>query len=246
MRKPVITFDCDGVLANFTKKFTDLVNSLFGMSYTPDWPDYDALTFMTREHWERGLALVQADPYFWSFLEPYSDTPFKKIGAMLFEGAFTGYVVSRRSSSTDADPAAHTRYWLHEQGLTHLQGVIVGMQDRAVLLSLLECDAHLDDYGQQVLDLRARGVNAYLLDRPWNQDTLINPEFRVFSVDEFLERVVAPFLPAEVAKTYFSPPQITDLVPFSNFVPASAVAQLIRDTGFKFSELVDPSLVSTN
>jgi hypothetical protein len=240
MRTPVITFDCDGVLANFTKMLTAVVNARFGTEYTQDWPDYNASNFESA-HIDAGFDMVLEEPHFWGLLESYPGTPFQKIGNMLFEGVFTGYVVSRRRDPIGGNAAAQTRYWLNERGLTHLQGVIVGNQDRAVLLTLLGSDAHLDDFGDQVLELRARGVNAYLLDRSWNQDTEIDPQYRVASVDEFLERVVAQFLPAEAVKTYFSPPQITDLVSVHRPLPASETARLIRETNFQFSGLAEAS-----
>ena len=240
MRTPVITFDCDGVFANFTKKFTDMVNEKFGTNYNKDWPDYNS-SDIDPAHLSAGFDLVIEEPYFWALLESYPGTPFQKIGNMLFEGAFTGYVVSRRRDPIGGNAAAQTRYWLNERGLTHLQGVIVGSQDRAVLLTLLRSDAHLDDFGDQVIELRAKGVNAYLLNRSWNQDTEIDPQYRVASVDEFLERVVAQFLPAEAVKTYFSPPQITDLVSVHHPLPASETARLIREAGFQFSGLAEAS-----
>lgn len=241
MRKPVITFDCDGVFADFTKMFTGLVNSKFGTEYTPEWPAYDAAAIMSREHWDSGWELVKATPYFWMLLESYPDVPFKKLGAMLFEGVFTSYVVSLRVVGDDVDPALQTRLWLNDKGLTHLQGVIVGNQNRPALLTMLGSDAHLDDSGAHVVDLRKAGINAYLLDRTWNQDAAVDPAYRVYSIDQFLEDVVSTFLPAEVNKTFFSPPQIADLVTLPNLWSAEQSAHLLRESGFQFYKLAEAS-----
>src|ERR1017187_7203565 len=79
MRTPVITFDCDGVLANFTKMLTAVVNARFGTEYTQDWPDYNASNFESA-HIDAGFDMVLEEPHFWGLLESYPGTPFQKIG----------------------------------------------------------------------------------------------------------------------------------------------------------------------
>lgn len=234
--KPVITFDCDGVFANFTKAWTGLINQACGSSYTDQWPTYDVVgSYIPKEHWEAGAVMATEDPFFLMGLEPYPDVPFRKIEAMMSQGVITGYVVSVRTMTDD--PAGQTRVWLNERGLYSLQGAIVGTRKRADVLKILGSEAHLDDAGYQVEALQKEGLNAYLLDRPWNQDAQVDPKFRVSSVDEFLERAVGPLLPEEEAKFFFSPPQVTDLVSPNCDLTPFQISSIVRDTGFSVAAI---------
>jgi len=45
------------------------------------------------------------------------------------------------------------------------------------LLRMLDSQIHLDDRASHVAELRGGGINAYLLDRPWNHDCVIDEEY---------------------------------------------------------------------
>jgi hypothetical protein len=249
MSLPTITFDCDGVFANFTEKFTGFVNSFFETHYSPDWPTvYPAeagpasdVAAWKQEHWLKGWELVDQAPFFWGSLNAYDNLPFRKIETMMNEGVIVGYFVSHRTdtSAAGSDARLMTRIWLENHGIMSAQGIIVGALDRIDLLRALQSDAHLDDIGEQVLKLRAANLNAYLLDRSWNQHIVIDPHYRVQTVDEFLVKAIAPLLPDHARDTFFSPTQQTDLVHIPDTLSREMIAEAIRTRPFRFSDLAE-------
>ena len=60
MKTPVVTFDCDGVFANYTRRFTEPVNQQFGTQITEHWPSYYqvATTLFTPEEDPDDLVLA--------------------------------------------------------------------------------------------------------------------------------------------------------------------------------------------
>jgi hypothetical protein len=157
------------------------------------------------------------------------------------EGLMTGYFVSMRphTNSLGSDARFCTRIWLEGFGIHSAQGVIVGTDfNRTRLLKSLGCNAHLDDQANHIDALTKAGMNAYLLDRPWNQHYKIDPEHRVCSIDQFLERAVAPLLSEHSRKSYFGPAQQTDLCH-----PGStrSLVETAISTGLQVSALAEKS-----
>ena len=204
-RLPTVTFDVDGVLANFIQGMFDLLTPLT-LKFC-DWHDcthWDTVQsgLLTPEECEKAWRLVLNEPYFWATIEPFEDVDFQTLNTHMEVGEFVGYFVTSRfdldTPNYVGDARFLTQCWLQKQGLKAHAGVVVQRnQSRADLLYGLGSDYHLDDIGDNYLSLCAAGIQAYLLDRPWNR--YLGTSDRVCSIEEFLNRTVFKLRQEDVA-----------------------------------------------
>lgn len=194
-RLPVVSSDVDGVWANWTQAILDLQGKGHNWQEWTNWYP-----------WKIEPEPIMGEGQFKALFAETIKTPeFHRRGLKLFQGMSTArvqdsldsseyllYLVTHRpnidSDEGITDACRLTQQWFADQGITNPTGVIAGHHNRTDLLKLLEVDYHIDDYGDEFLKLRDAGINAYLIDRPWNR--YIETEYRVASFDEFLAQTV--------------------------------------------------------
>jgi uncharacterized HAD superfamily protein len=196
-----VGFDIDGVLANFVTGFLDLVNRETGSSFVEsDWTTYGGATssgrpeFLTDIQWAAGWAALEKEPCFWAKLDAYpSATEFGKIQNSLESFQFNGYFITRRKNlktSSISDANALTRIWLEQQGIVDASAIIASSGgNRIQVLKELEIDTYIDDWADQFLLAQEAGIDAYLIDRPYNRH--IQTDKRVYSITEYVRRATA-------------------------------------------------------
>jgi uncharacterized HAD superfamily protein len=200
-RLPRLAFDIDGVLASFQGLFLDSMNRVCGTSYEiKDWVKYDlAGNPFTKEQFDAAWKEVLVTPNAWRILEPCGDIDFYEINTEMGMAIYNGYFVTKRRDLEETDynhgykhmrDANYlTRMWLEDHGIKNYTSVIsTASTVRVDMLKLIEADAYIDDWGEQFLKCRAAGINAYLIDRPYNQD--IDTHYRVYSVEEFIDKAL--------------------------------------------------------
>lgn len=191
-RLPRVTSDVDGVWANFTELMCQLHNKKYGTDiHWTEWntwkPWENDPPLMTQKQSQEHFETAFNMPDMYRHLDIFYDVDPKKVQKDLDNNLYLLHFVTHRANLIAdegiLDSCRLTQLWFQDHGLVPT-GVIAGHQERYELLQQLESDYHLDDYGDEFLKLRKKGINAYLIDRPWNQD--IDTEYRVKSFDEFL------------------------------------------------------------
>lgn len=231
-------FDIDGVLANFVNGFLGLVNVACCKNYQPgDWTDYggkDGPAFMLPEQWHKGWAYVSKTPDFWARLEPLPGTDFDLLDRQMDAMEYHGFFFTKRMNLDQAsegvqDAAWQTRTWLNMQGLNNYTSLTCTKSgDRVAQLKAMEIDAYIDDWGDQFLKVLDAGIDAYLIDRPYNREVITDK--RVTSVHEFVSRAIARFnVPAfgdclnPLVTKVINVPAGTNTVTVQEYKPAPAI-----------------------
>lgn len=93
------------------------------------------------------------------------------------------HIVTDRSQGTGTSAVDATRWWLAHHGLVHHTLTI--SRDKTTV----PADLFIEDRVENYLALRAAGVDAYLLTRPWNAQ--LTDAHRVENLEEFAEVVIA-------------------------------------------------------
>lgn len=194
-RLPTVSFDIDGVFANFIQAFLDKLTERTGLVYSwRDMVDYHPVKagLLNDEEYVWTWDNVMRKANFWSTIEPFDDIDFDYLDTLMETGQMVGYFVTRRAHLHTPHHIGDARYltasWLKRQGIVNSTAVLAGYFDRLELLRLLDVDYHLEDYDVEFKRLRAEGINAYLIDRPWNRQ--VQTEYRVKTIEEFLQKTV--------------------------------------------------------
>lgn len=192
-----IAIDCDGVLANFTKAYGETANRLFGDArYKDGWepPDWNFGGLYTPEEDKRIWERIVATPNFWMRLDAYSDN----IGALarffIEQNNHEVYIVSSRAVTVGMSNTQQTHLWVRSCGVREMHNffgtiVVPDSNKKAAIYRDIGFDYSIDDKKETVeqCDRTKMSHEAYLLDRPWNQDA--NVKHRAASVEVFLKAI---------------------------------------------------------
>lgn len=195
---PKLSFDIDGVLADFTGPFTEIVNRQNNLDLCSDWPVYNCFgegQMMTDKQWNDAWLEYLAIDYVWAKAPKLPFVDLDRIDEMMADNYFNGYFVTYRKNTTAGqfrDATSQTQLWLNNYGVFNYSGIIAGLFDRPTLLKAIGVDAHIDDWGDQFIRLRDAGINCYLIDRPHNQHIEAGDK-RVFTVDEYISKALREF-----------------------------------------------------
>lgn len=183
--------DLDGVLGDFGSRVVEIGNRLwpgkFPPGYKPDNWNYDG--YLTKDEWDTIWGVVKSTPFFWldengmPGLEELQDCILPKDEV---------YFITARARTIGDSPLVQSSQWLQAFGLFPRGGhsVVIQVDDpkyKQDLFRALKLEYMLDDYGPTVEQLQQIGVNAYLLDQPWNRSYVALP--RVYSVSEYLSLI---------------------------------------------------------
>lgn len=187
----VISFDLDGVLANFTRGFTRIAHKLHGTPVgdghsqeTWNFEDYSPLN-LTKEQCEFHHGAIwteiKNDPNFWADLDPFNPSVMPLIDKIVNKIFITNrFGVDVRQQSID-----FLEIWGVED-----PNVVVATKKAPIAIAH-NVVAHLDDYLPNCLELQAALPNAYVVlhKTPYNA-RLIGAEWTgpvAQSVDHFID-----------------------------------------------------------
>jgi uncharacterized HAD superfamily protein len=199
-RLPRLAFDVDGVFANFQQGFLDLVNARFGTTITTDqWTQYldiigpnAACPIFTKEQWDYGWEKLKITPFFWANLKPFPNVDWDQLELDMATFQFNGYFITKRcdlNTQELGDSNALTRIFFEKYGIENATAIISCLgKNRIALLKELAVDAYIDDWGEQFLEAREAGINAFLLNQPFNQH--VDTPYRVYSIQEYVDRAM--------------------------------------------------------
>lgn len=187
MRNLRIGFDIDGVLADFSGRFVEIANTMFGTSYKaseqPNW-DYEQFS---KEQVDKVWEVIRTTNNFWENL--YSIEPDKTLGAV--EVSHTPIFITSRVPVAGDSIESQTQTWLLERKFVTFPTVLVvpHYSKKLPLMQALELDSYIDDKPETVEQLQAVGLNCYIFDQPYNQKVTCAP--RVKSIADYISDVEA-------------------------------------------------------
>jgi len=195
VRVPVVGIDLDGVIVEFNRVMLRKLTSFTGVEYHPhDVTNYDyskCLEGVTPEIVAAAFSDAINRDGFWVHLPSVSQDA---VDAARDLSIFTHlYAVTARSENRAVESRYQTTLnqshcWLTTRGIM-CKGVIRcdDGADKGPLLAAMNCEYFLDDQPKAFLSCMDNGVNAYLLNMPYNQD--IDTDRRVYSVKEYADLI---------------------------------------------------------
>lgn len=196
MKVPVVGIDLDGVLVEFNKVMLRVLSSYTGVDYsTSDVTDYDyskCLEGVTPEIVKSAFSETINTPSFWVRLASVSEDTV--VAARSLSDISHLYAITARSENRLAEAKYQTTLdqshsWLQTRKIS-CAGVVRcdDGSDKPGIVEALNCDYFLDDQPKAFLLCMDSGINAYLLDAPYNQEVDCRGR-RLYSVREYLELV---------------------------------------------------------
>ena len=181
-----ISFDVDGVLANFTRGFTRIGHDLFGtpvsthgIQKTWNFEDFAPLD-LNHARCAAIWKVIDKDPGFWAELDPLNSSIMGNIG-----GIENRVFISNRRG---IDPKTQTEAFLEKYGVWDPKVFIA--ENKVPIAKLLNVVAHVDDYYPNCVAIKKAIPNAYvaLLWTPYNEvhHSEWYPHEVVLSVDHFI------------------------------------------------------------
>lgn len=206
---PSVAMMIDGVLANRAQYGLDLlvehgINGYHGV-VDADKLDYPLPPlYCSRDVKElppdlaQVRRLVTSTPHYWLHVPAYEDVNFPCLRSHIHEGAFLAHFIAFRFplDTTDglqaaADHRQQTRMWLDLQ--FGQSGVVADSinadlcpDELVAWLKMIRADYFLTANNTDAFAARAAGIEAYVLDRPWNRGVRL--PFRVPTVCDFLAK----------------------------------------------------------
>lgn len=181
--KPVVGFDIDGVLANFTHGFTRLAVVAGQIKEPHDQHDVETWDFPF--HVDPVWALVDKSRVFWEGLPPlFTPEDLEAIWALHLEATII-YVTSR---SGPANVGNQTMNWLTAMELPEGPLMLAKSGRKSELLKPMEHHllAFLDDSPKEVAAMAEANVPVYVRDWKYNKGVEVP---RVSSIAEFVDRL---------------------------------------------------------
>lgn len=181
--KQTVSFDVDGVLADFTRGFTRIAHDLFGTpvgdhSYQPTWmfEEFPALGLtkpMVKEVWD----VIKVNPVFWMDLDPLNVSIMRRIDKI--DNAV--YITNRPGIDTRWQTETFLRRW----GVRDARVYVAA--DKPPMMRELNVVAHLDDWEVNVKATREQLPNVYapLLATSYNVAFHNEPPV-LYSVDQYI------------------------------------------------------------
>jgi len=142
--------------------------------------------------------LAHQTPRFWETLQPFDEDDLDLIRDQMQLQRFAAVFIATRLDLDTPGELSDARLlsaaWLDRYQITVPAGICFDAVDKAQELLLRGVQYHLDDDPRDVAWLRVRGIEAFLVSRPWNLGAKC--AYRVASVAQFLT-VVAPAVEIE-------------------------------------------------
>jgi len=193
-----VTFDIDGVLADFSKGHCGVLKDLYGLDIDPRackaWHWADWVDGLTKEMEDKAWDAIFSDPKyatFWRDLDPLcTEQDIKRINDLAHRN-IVSFVTTRAASGQHENVVVDTQGWLRDRRLHPWPNTyLTGSGGKGARAQLLGTHIAIDDNGDNCVDLLDHGVGAVLLKRAYNESfvDLIKTRggYIVDSLEEFL------------------------------------------------------------
>lgn len=189
-----IALDVDGVLANFSEAFQNVIRVLYGKYTIPEGyvpKDWHWSEVLTPEMEKAGFAEIAKTPNFWLSLKPIQEG-IAAVKQLIEVPGLDIYFLTARAPSPGGTIATQTKRWLEMQyiyGENYAGVIAVGKPNlKRQILEGIGIEAMIDDHGPTVESFDAiPGFQGYLLARPWNDTAKVKNVCT--TVREFGERI---------------------------------------------------------
>lgn len=174
-----VMWDLDGVACGWVENFYPWICEKEGWEPT-DWETWHH--YRTHEmHDEAFVARLTEYAEEGGFGDQIANAGFTSCVEILHSLGHTQHVVTDRPAIAEAD----TAWWLHEHA--PLMDSLTISRDKTVFMEYGEGPYYaIDDRTENVANMRAKGINAFLLTKPWNVDADLP---RVSTLSEFVMEV---------------------------------------------------------
>lgn len=191
-----ISIDLDGVISRFNDGMVEVVNELWEgrlpLNFEPQTWGYDEVGFSTTE-WDEIWTTIRRKHDFWLHLRPYEENVRALDRFVSTRDDIELFFVTSRVPTAGCTVSKQTEKWLIRNGIipssiydysTTAIIPVVSAGEKVNVMRALGITASIDDYGPTVQECaKISGHSAFLLDRPWNKDT-IGVDW-VLSLDQF-------------------------------------------------------------
>lgn len=193
-----VGIDLDGVLADFTSRMRDLLNSLFNLNlpddYVPQdwhWADANLKPGMMAEAWK----VIGNTPDFWESASPYVHNMVEMV-SWFHDHADRDhevYFITARNETAGRTARDQSARWLREYIGSTAPDINVFVTskgtDKKYVLEALGVHYFIDDHHETINHTRAvKSCKSYLLDQPWNRKDRNKDIEVVYSLAEFFEK----------------------------------------------------------
>lgn len=193
-----IGVDCDGILADFSKSFSKVLNEMYGdhipIVSDPEVKHWDWYKWfpISREEAKKGFETIHTIPDFWEEIHLLIDRTtmerfVEKIGK---NPQIDTYFITSRSSSGNVSAAQQTWRWLRKHGWPHPH--VIADPQKGLIANALGLKYMVDDSGRNCLDLveKAPHCKVYMLDALHNRDIHHDKIRRIYDLNEYIDDVL--------------------------------------------------------
>lgn len=197
-----IAIDIDGVLADFTAAYIEVINGIYPGKIPPGYQpkDWWWTDMLSKEETKAAWKVIDKSEGFWAMLRPHQEN----INALrnflrVYEGSGLDiyYVTSRTTAGRKYTTLTQTKFWLDKYGLNGANTSLVivpegGKVSKGDIYKSLAIEASVDDRDKNVREAMedCPGHMAYLLDRSWNKSADSLDGWRVANLSRFLAKVM--------------------------------------------------------
>ena len=196
-----VSFDIDGVLADFVWSFTNEAHILNG--YAPDEIKENVEVFGTlrqkewkfpwsEQFYEDVWARIDTIQNWWMSLDPLvSQKDINAINYTIHNNDV--YFITSRKSTAGLNIERQCQYWLDGIGIDASHATVIATQagKKHKLMNAMDIDCHIDDKPSIVKDIHHHSkAHSCVIDRPYNQDIPglgFNPIRAFATVEEYCE-----------------------------------------------------------
>lgn len=193
-----VSFDIDGVLANFGSNVASIINEKWPEK-VPDDPQptdwYYNSYGLKKEDWGPIFDIIKKTPNFWRREPAYQRNVDAAVRFINSNPDVTVYFMTQRPDTEGGTAYDQTLDWLVKYNLYPFDRevttpiIVKDANEKAGIITELGIDMSIDDRQETVQQCNdIQGHLALLLDRPWNQTS---KEPRVYSVDHFTDEIKA-------------------------------------------------------
>jgi hypothetical protein len=187
--------DLDGVFGDFGARVKVVANILWPGRLPADYipTNWDYTDVFTKEDWNEVWRIIKSTPDFWFYEEDYPAAVKAMRDFITDNDDLEVYYITSRANTAGDSVLRQSYHWLHNRDLFRDGRMsLIPVQDakhKEAVCAALKLPLMLDDYAPTVQKLQGvEGMQAYLLDQPWNRYATHLP--RLFSVHEYLDVVV--------------------------------------------------------
>lgn len=193
-----IGIDIDGVVANFAKRFSEVLRDIYGervpLITTGEqilawhWEDWCGLT---KDEVEKGWEKLARTENFWETLDILDDEDFNALLSAYIESPkdLQIYFVTSRVRSKGNKVVAQTINWFLGKGLYNAQ--VISSNEKHVVAKALHFQYFIDDKLETCMEVKFWNpkCQVYIMDYPYNRVETPIPIKRVQYLREFLDDV---------------------------------------------------------